>query len=72
LQSVDEYLKKQGLTVTSEQNLHNNLIRALIEHKFWKEGFDRVIPGYRDFEFNEHLIKFIRDINLSDLSDDEK
>lgn len=42
----------------------------MIEHKFWKEGFDHVIPGYRDFEFNEHLIKFIRDINLGDLSDE--
>jgi hypothetical protein len=58
--------------MTKEQTLENNVIRVLIEHKFWKEGFDRIIPGYRDYEFNDNLVNFIREINLGDLKEEEK
>jgi hypothetical protein len=72
MQAVNQFLTQQGLTLTSQQELQNNMIRALIEHKFWKDGFDRVIPGYRDAEFNDRLVRFIRDINLADLTTEEK
>lgn len=53
MQAVNNFLTQQGLTLTQQQDLSNNLTRKLIEHKFWKEGFDRIIPGYRDADFTE-------------------
>lgn len=44
----------------------------MIEHKFWKDGFDRIMPGYRDFDFTQKLIEFIGDIDLASLNDEEK
>jgi len=42
------------------------------EHTFWKNGIEQVIPGYRDAEFTEKVILFIKELDLANMSEAER
>ena len=72
MQTLSNYLKDLGIASNHSQYQIDQRTRSRIEHKFWKEGIDQVIPGYRDQDFTELLLKFIDEIELGALTDEER
>ena len=70
--TLSNYLKDLGIASNQSQQQIDQRIKTKIEYKFWKEGIDQVIPGYRDQEFIELLLKFIDEIDLGQLTEEER
>ena len=55
-----------------EQDQTNARTRAKIEHRFWKKGLEKILPGYRESDFTDKLVNFITEIDLGNITEDEK
>ena len=67
--TLSNFLKDQGIATTLTQSQLDERTKIKIQYRFWKHGIDSVIPGYRDQCFVERLIKFIEEVNFSDLTE---
>ena len=72
LQSLQSYLKDQGIASTLPQHQIDQRERSKIEYRFWKQGIDAVIPGYDEKEMEKRLVDFVRRINFSELTEQER
>jgi hypothetical protein len=43
-----------------------------IEYRFWKEGLNKVLNGFRETEFDEALIKFLDELDFASMSELDK
>ena len=59
LQSLQSYLKDQGIASTLPQHQIDQRERSKIEYRFWKQGIDFVIPGFNDMELESRIVKFV-------------
>jgi hypothetical protein len=59
MQSLDEYCSKNGIILTKEKELKNNIVKRKLEHKFWAEGIEKTLTGYNEVDFTERFIKFV-------------
>lgn len=42
------------------------------EHSFWNGRISSILKGYRDDEYEERVVNFIKDLNLKHLNEQEK
>ena len=71
LQSLQSYLKDQGIAATQTMHSMDQLDRCFIQQNFWRQGIDSVIPGYLDLQLTDKLVEFVDAINFSALNESE-
>lgn len=46
--------------------------RVTKEYSFWHERLSQILKGYRDQDIEDLLVRFVKDIDFDNLSEEEK
>ena len=43
-----------------------------VEHSFWRSGINKILEGFTDQDFDETFLKFVLELDYSNVSEAEK
>ena len=66
LLTLSEFCKNQGISLTKTTENRQKIVKRKLEHRFWVDGIEKILLGYKEDEFIDKFIKFV-----SELSDPE-
>jgi len=72
LSSVEQHFTVNGIPSTEHQRAQFQKTRISAEHAYWSDGINKIIKGYDDNKFESQLIRFFNELDLANISDDEK
>ena len=70
--SVDRVCTEHGIASTKLQSEYLRNERLKVEHSFWRSGINKILEGFTEEDFNEAFLKFILELDYSNITDEEK
>ena len=62
LLTLSEFCKNQGISLTKAMEVKQDILKLKLEHRFWTDGIEKILLGYKEDEFIERFIKFVSDL----------